>query len=111
MLRTVSGATFSWLVLQHVLPKGFRRARNHGFLRPNSQRLIALLRLLVFKQPVRSNAQSTQSTQSAATLSPRPRPQLLRRCCGAAMVIVRRRILPAITEPPRGEQEGTSLSR
>jgi len=26
--RTVSGATFLWLVLQHVLPKGFRRARN-----------------------------------------------------------------------------------
>ena len=25
--RTVSGADFLWLVLQHVLPKGFRRAR------------------------------------------------------------------------------------
>jgi hypothetical protein len=25
--RTVSGAKFLWLVLQHVLPKGFRRAR------------------------------------------------------------------------------------
>ena len=24
------------LVLQHVLPKGFRRARNYGFLHPNS---------------------------------------------------------------------------
>ena len=27
-LRTVSGATFLWLLMQHVLPKGFRRARN-----------------------------------------------------------------------------------
>ena len=35
--RTVSGATFLWLVLQHVLPKGFRRARNFGFLHPNNQ--------------------------------------------------------------------------
>ena len=26
-VRTVSGATFLWLILQHVLPKGFRRAR------------------------------------------------------------------------------------
>lgn len=26
--RTVSGATFLWLLVQHVLPKGFRRARN-----------------------------------------------------------------------------------
>ncbi|MCQ4323196.1 transposase [Pseudomonas stutzeri] len=24
-----------WLVLQHVLPKGFRRVRNYGFLHPN----------------------------------------------------------------------------
>ncbi len=51
-LRCVSGATFLWLVLQHVLPKGFRRARNYGFLHPNSKRLIALLRLLVFRPPV-----------------------------------------------------------
>ena len=40
--RTVSGAQFLWLVLQHVLPKGFRRARNFGFLHPNCKRLIAL---------------------------------------------------------------------
>ena len=38
--RTASGADFLWLVLQHVLPKGFRRARNFGFLRPFCKRLI-----------------------------------------------------------------------
>ena len=32
--RTESGAHFLWLVLQHVLPKGFRRARNFGFPHP-----------------------------------------------------------------------------
>jgi hypothetical protein len=41
-IRTVSGAQFLWLILQHVLPKGFRQARNFGFLHPNSKRLIAL---------------------------------------------------------------------
>jgi len=41
--RTASGADFLWLVLQHVLLKGFRRARNYGFLHPNCKRLIALL--------------------------------------------------------------------
>ena len=51
MLRTLSGAIFLWLVLQHVLPKGFRRSRNFGFLHPNSKRMISLLKLLVFKQP------------------------------------------------------------
>ena len=46
-LHTVSGATFLWLLMQHVLPKGFRRSRNFGFLHPNSKRLITLLHLLV----------------------------------------------------------------
>jgi hypothetical protein len=36
--RTLPGADFLWLVLQHVLPKGLRRARNFGFLHPNSFR-------------------------------------------------------------------------
>jgi len=45
--RTVPGAQFLWLILQHVLPKGFRRARNFGFLHPNCKRLIALLQVLV----------------------------------------------------------------
>ena len=86
MLRSVSGANFLWLVLQHVLPKGSCRARNFGFLHPNSKRLIALLKLLVFKHP------------AAPPTPPTPRPQLLCTCCGAPMVIVRRRILPP---PPR----------
>lgn len=85
VLRTVSGATFLWLVLQHVLPKGLRRSRNHGFLHPNSKRLIALLRLLVFR---------------VAQAPPTPRPVLACRCCGAPMVIVQRRILPILGEPP-----------
>ena len=94
-LRSVSGATFLWLVLQHVLPKGFRRSRNFGFLHPNSKRLIALLKLLVFKQP------------AAPPTPPAPRPQLLCTCCGAPMVIVRRRILPSIAEPPTCKSEGS----
>ena len=90
--RTVSGAHFLWLVLQHVLPKGLRRSRNFGFLHPNCKRLIALLRLLVFKLPVSPSA-------------PAPRPQWLCTGCGAAMIIVRRRILPPTTKPPCGCQE------
>ena len=91
MLRTVSGATFLWLVLQHVLPKGFRRSRNFGFLHPNCKRMISLLKLLVFKLP--------PSAPTAFTL----RPHLLCTCCGSPMLIVRRRILPSIAEPPMPE--------
>lgn len=42
---TVTGAKFLWLVLQHTLPKGFRRARNFGFLHPNSKTLIRQVKL------------------------------------------------------------------
>ena len=44
--RTVPGAMFLWLILRHVLPKGFRRVRNFGFLHPNSKRLIGLIQYL-----------------------------------------------------------------
>jgi len=45
--RSLTGAKFLWLILQHVRPKGFRRARNFGFLHANCKRLIALLHLLL----------------------------------------------------------------
>jgi hypothetical protein len=90
-LRTVSGAAFLWLVLQHVLPKGFRRSRNYGFLHANGKRLMALLKLLVFK------------LVPSIAPTPTPRPQLLCTCCGAPMVIIRRRILPAEVHDPSGD--------
>jgi hypothetical protein len=80
--RTVSGAKFLWLILQHVLPKGFRRARNFGFLHPNSKRLIALLQLLLGFDPNRALAWVKN------------RPKLTCRCCGTVMNIVRRWIRP-----------------
>jgi hypothetical protein len=45
-VRAMSGAAFLQLLLQKVLPKGFRRARNFGFPHPNSKHLIALLQVL-----------------------------------------------------------------
>ena len=78
--RTVPGAQFLWLVLQHVLPKGFRRARNFGFLHPNCIRLIALLQVLLMFVPVRTSDWIKQ------------RAPILCTCCGAVMKIVRTRI-------------------
>jgi len=43
--KTVSGEDFLWRLLRHVLPKRFRRARNFGFLHPNSKRLIQVVQL------------------------------------------------------------------
>ena len=78
--RIVSGACFLWLVLQHVLPKGFRRARNFGFLHPNCKRLIALLHLLLKFDP------------GPAMAWFKKRAPILCTCCGAVMVIVKTRI-------------------
>ncbi len=78
--RTVSGAHFLWLVLQHVLPKGFRRARNFGFLHPNCKRLIALLHVLLKFAPGRALAWIKE------------RPPILCTCCGAVMVIVQTQV-------------------
>jgi hypothetical protein len=45
--RTLLGEDFLWLVLQHVLPKGFRRARDYGFLHGNAKRLLRLVQLVL----------------------------------------------------------------
>jgi len=43
LYRTLKGEDFLWLVLQHVLPKGFRRARDYGFLHGNAKKLLSLV--------------------------------------------------------------------
>lgn len=47
LYRTVKGEDFLWLVLQHVLPKGFRRARDYGFLHGNAKKLLSLVQLVL----------------------------------------------------------------
>ena len=85
--RTVPGAQFLWLVLQHVLPKGFRRARNFGFLHSNCKRLIALLHLLLKFVPAWAQAWVKQ------------RAPILCTCCGAVMTIMRTRIRSVLAQP------------
>jgi hypothetical protein len=80
-------AQFLWLVLQHVLPKGFRRARNFGFLHPNCKRLIALLQVLLKFVP----------GQAVAWV--RERSPILCACCGAVMVIVQTRLRSTFSGP------------
>lgn len=90
--RSLPGPDFLWLILQHVLPRGFRRARNYGFLHANCKRLIVLLQLLLHFDPARF-------------IPPRKlRPQVRCPCCGAAMMVVKTRIRAtlgaAATAPP-----------
>ena len=84
--KTVGGVAFLRLILQHVLPKGFRRARNFGFLHPNSKRLIQLLQLLLKRVP------------NPVLTEPKKRPTLRCSCCGGEMKIVRTRIKPLFAQ-------------
>ena len=56
--RTLNGEDFCWLILQHVLPKGFRRVRDYGFLHGNAKSRLKLvqriLRALVEVFPTRA---------------------------------------------------------
>ncbi len=47
LYRTVKGEDFLWFVLQHVLPKGFHRVRDYGFLHGNSKKLLSLVQLVL----------------------------------------------------------------
>jgi hypothetical protein len=85
--RTLHGADFLWLVLQHVLPKGLRRARNFGFLHPNSirdgTRAGDLMRVLQLRAKVDAGAMAAASKRPAWQCT-----------CGQPMTVLRRR-LPA----------------
>lgn len=41
--RTLPGEDFMALLLQHVLPKGLRRARDYGFLHGNAKRILKIV--------------------------------------------------------------------
>ncbi len=75
--RTVSGEYFLWLLMQHVMPKGFRRVRCYGFLHPCSKKLIKLLQLILQFNPVRMIRRLKQRAKITCT------------SCGAKMKIIR----------------------
>jgi hypothetical protein len=45
--RTLAGEDFLQLLLRHVLPKGFRRVRDYGFLHGNAKKLLQLVQLIL----------------------------------------------------------------
>lgn len=69
--RTEPGMQFLWLVLQHVLPKGFRRARDYGFLHCLAKHTLQRIQLLL--------------KASLGTLKPVSRKPHLCPCCGNPM--------------------------
>ena len=72
--RTVKGEDFCWLVLQHVLPKGFRRIRDYGFLHGNAKKTLKLVQLVL--------------RVIVEIISPRPRPVFKCPHCQAPLIII-----------------------
>lgn len=83
--RTVSGEYFLYLLMLHVLPKGFCRTRCYGFLHPCSKKLILFLQIVLRVNPL-----------SLLTGKLKKRPIITCPLCGAAMKIV----LTRIRKPP-----------
>ena len=76
--RSVTGEYFLYLLMLHVLPKGFRRTRCYGFLHPCSKKLIRFLQVVLRVNPFTLFARKLKE-----------RPAITCPACGAAMKIVR----------------------
>jgi len=74
LYRTLKGEDFLHLIIQHVLPKGFRRVRDYGFLHSNAKKLLSLVQLIL--QVV------------IEVIKQRPRPVFKCPCCKSPMVIL-----------------------
>ena len=72
--RTLKGEDFLYLILQHVLPKGFRRVRDYGFLHSNAKKLLFLVQLILHA--------------CIKEIKQRPRPVFKCPCCKSPMVIL-----------------------
>ena len=72
--RTLKGEDFLHLIAQHVLPKGFRRVRDYGFLHTNAKKLLSLVQLVLHVV--------------IEAVKRRPRPVFRCSCCKSPMVIV-----------------------
>ena len=88
--RTLAGADFLWLLLQHVLPKGFRRVREYGMLHANAKRILRVIQWIFRIMPPAAE----------------PRPPFCCRSCGGLLRVT---IFPRIHNPPNpstGDKEG-----
>jgi hypothetical protein len=77
--RTLNGEDFLHLIMQHVLPKGFRRLRDYGILHGNAKKLLSLVQLVLHVH--------------APEFKPRPVPAFKCPCCKSPMIIMGFRFL------------------
>jgi hypothetical protein len=86
--RTLYGEDFIYLILQHALPKGFRRVRDYGFLHANAKKLLSLVQLVLHVM--------------IQTSPLRRRPAFKCPCCKSPMVAIGFRLKPGYPQHRRG---------
>ena len=74
--RTLPATQFLWLILQHVLPKGFRRVRDYGLLHPNNNAL---------RQRIQHLLALIGNTLPAINTEPRKKARFICPCCKKPM--------------------------
>lgn len=79
LIQSLPGAEFLWMLLRHVLPKRFRRARDYGLLHGNSQKLLQMVQLLL-------------RVVLPVTWQLQPKPPILCPHCGGVMAIIAVRV-------------------
>ncbi len=84
LTKTVKGEYFLYLLMLHVLPKGFRRTRSYGFLHSCSKKLIRFLQMVFRVNPLRMLRKKKK------------RPKITCPVCGSEMKIV----LTMVAKPP-----------
>ena len=72
--RTLKGVDFLQLIMKHVLPSGFHRVRDYGFLHGNAKKMLFLVQLILYVV--------------VKEIEPRLRPVFKCPCCKSPMVIV-----------------------
>ncbi|MEH6652310.1 MAG: IS91 family transposase [Motiliproteus sp.] len=91
--ETLPGEDFIWRVIQHVLPRGFQRVRNYGFLHHNARKTLHLVQLLL--------------SVTLKPVMPKQRPLCHCSACGGLMTVIgviprnRIRSIRRATRPPR----------
>ncbi|BBN82265.1 hypothetical protein PA25_22500 [Pseudoalteromonas sp. A25] len=74
--RTLPATQFLWLILQHVLPKGFRRVRDYGLLHPSNTAL---------RQRIQNLLALMSNTAPAIQTEPRKKAKFTCPCCKKPM--------------------------
>ncbi len=77
---TLTGKAFLSRIFQHILPRGFRRSRDYGFLHANAKHSITLLHYVLKFSPIPTKQ--------------KPRADIICLSCGGIMHIIETRIMP-----------------